>query len=385
MHFAILPYFAFFAVLLLFCHSSSSQSSQLTIVTVAMSLSKNTVTGLAMSTANITHTGSTVSGGSLSSSAVEVPPIPNTIDSSQGGLRGPRAVLQQRVDQAAVVAREAAADADALESAHVITKAKHHEMFLWKAFGINPDDTPIANPGPIKTYKSVKSIEQYNDVVRILTHWGDDNFLTAAPENNSDVVLIRRFWKNNRQGYNYTKFFEIEETEALDGSKKIIHKSKNTSGIVLHMLDIFNIIKEAHCQQGHLRVDKTFAACKPMFYSPTYELCKIYCEGCYICHKKPAIEARKGAKKPIILSEFRNRFQVDLIDMRTMRKKDVCGQMQRWIMTVKDHSTGLVYLVALLWKKAKFVAAELERYFGFTGYPNISHTGMFSMLSLNQF
>ena len=105
----------------------------------------------------------------------------------------------------------------------------------------------------------------------------------------------------------------------------------------------------------------------------------------HLPRENTAIEARKGAKKPIISSEFRDRFQVDLIDMRTMRKKDVCGQMQRWIMTVKDHLTGLVYVVALLWKKAKFIAAELERYFDFTGYPNISHTGMFSMLSLNQF
>lgn len=144
------------------------------------------------------------------------------------------------------------------------------------------------------------------------------------------------------------------------------------------MLDVFDVIKEAHCQQGHLRVDKTLAACKPAFYSPTYELCKIYCENCYICHEKtPVIEPKKGAKKPIISSEFRDRFQVDLIDMRTMRKRDVYGQMQRWIMTVKDHSTGLVYLVALPRKKAKFIAAELEKYFGYVGYPNIFHTGRY--------
>ena len=104
-----------------------------------------------------------------------------------------------------MVAREAAADADALESAHVIIKAKHCEMFLWRAFGINPDGTPIANRGPIKPYKSVKTVEQYNDIVRILTHWGDDNFLAAVLKNNSDTALIRRFQKNNRQGYNYRR------------------------------------------------------------------------------------------------------------------------------------------------------------------------------------
>ena len=86
----------------------------------------------------------------------------------------------------------------------------------------------------------------------------------------------------------------------------------------------------------------------------------------------------KGAKKPILSSEFCDRIQVDLIDMRAMRKKDVYGNMQRWIMTVKDHSTGLVYLCALPRKKAIYVAAELEKYFGLIGFPEIFHTGMFT-------
>jgi hypothetical protein len=38
--------------------------------------------------------------------------------------------------------------------------------------------------------------------------------------------------------------------------------------------------------------------------------------------------ARKGAKKTILSSEFCNHFQVDLIDMQTMRKRDVYGKMQ---------------------------------------------------------
>jgi len=51
--------------------------------------------------------------------------------------------------------------------------------------------------------------------------------------------------------------------------------------------------------------------------------------------------------------------------------------MMRWIITVKDHSTGLIWLSALPFKRAKFVAFELERYFGFVGYPQIFHTGTF--------
>ena len=56
-------------------------------------------------------------------------------------------------------------------------------------------------------------------------------------------------------------------------------------------------------------------------------------------------------------------------------KIDVYILMQWWIMTTKrDHSTGLVYLVALPQKRAEFVAIELEKYFGFIGFPHILHT-----------
>jgi hypothetical protein len=143
------------------------------------------------------------------------------------------------------------------------------------------------------------------------------------------------------------------------------------------MLAIFNVIHEAHCRLGHLAVDKTLVATKPAFYSPTYELRKIYCKNCYVCKEKQlTVPPKKGAKNPIISFEFRDHFQVDLIDIKTMRKKYVYGVMQHWIMTIKDHSPGLVYLSALPRKTAAFVAVELEKYFGFVGYPHIFHTGM---------
>jgi hypothetical protein len=161
----------------------------------------------------------------------------------------------------------------------------------------------------------------------------------------------------------------------------MILKHKKTGVIVSNMLDIFDVIQEAHCRQGHLKVEKTLANCTPEFYSPTYELCRLFINNCFICHEKhPNVQARKGAKKPILSSEFRDCFQVDLINMRTMRKRYIYGQMQHWIMTMKDHLTSLVYLCALPRKKAVFVAAELEKFFGFVGYPEIFHTGVYTIM-----
>ncbi len=55
-------------------------------------------------------------------------------------------------------------------------------------------------------------------------------------------------------------------------------------------------------------------------------------------------------------------------------RRDVYGVMQCWIMTVKDHSTGLTYITSLPRKRASFVAFELSKLFGFIGYPAIFHT-----------
>ena len=138
---------------------------------------------------------------------------------------------------------------------------------------------------------------------------------------------------------------------------------------------IFDVINKAHSCMGHMQIEKTLANREPMYYSTTYGLCKLFCDDCFVCHEKqPLIPSRNGAKQPIILSHFRDRIQVDLIDMFTMRRRDVYGCMQRWIMMVKNHSTGLVHLAALPKKKAKYVALELEKYFGFAGFPHILHT-----------
>jgi hypothetical protein len=111
-----------------------------------------------------------------------------------------------------------------------------------------------------------------------------------------------------------------------------------------------------------LKTEKTLGLLKPQYYSATVDLVKVFVDNCSVCHQKnTGIQKKKGARKP----------------MRTIRRRDVYGHMQRWIMTVKDHSTGLIYLAALPRKMAKYVATELEKFFGFVEYPTIFHTGMF--------
>jgi len=75
-------------------------------------------------------------------------------------------------------------------------------------------------------------------------------------------------------------------------------------------------------------------------YNVMQALVKIFIESCFHCHQT-SIKPLKGAKKLIVSSEFRDQFQVDLIDMRKKMKKNIYGVIQRWIMTLKDHATTL--------------------------------------------
>jgi hypothetical protein len=105
-------------------------------------------------------------------------------------------------------------------------------MFLQCAFGINPDGTAITDalllPGKLKKYKSVKTVEQFDEIIRVLNNWGDDAVLKNASSDDSEAAAFLKFCKSNSQGYNYVKHFEVEKTEALDGSVKFILKHKNS-------------------------------------------------------------------------------------------------------------------------------------------------------------
>jgi hypothetical protein len=120
----------------------------------------------------------------------------------------------------------------------------HRRLFLRKAFGINLNGTPIPNieefnDAPIKTYRAVKTLAQYNEIIRVLTYWGDDKFLATAEDDDPDVSEIRRFRKANENvAYNYDAHFKLLHTVNFDGTPKTVLLHKKSIGIVLHMLDV---------------------------------------------------------------------------------------------------------------------------------------------------
>jgi hypothetical protein len=81
--------------------------------------------------------------------------------------------------------------------------------------------------------------------------------------------------------------------------------------------------------------------------------------------KNPVTRTFKGSRKPIVLKSFCDRFQLDIINFRALRKSNPFTVLMRWVLTIKDHAT---------WKCPDLVAYKLQEIFGVIGYPKISHT-----------
>lgn len=145
--------------------------------------------------------------------------------------------------------------------------------------------------------------------------------------------------------------------------------------ICVPQLKVFDAIRECHDVISHLRQNQTSVRVHETYFNVTEKQVTAFVELCEVCnHQNPVTKTEKGAKKPILSENFRDRFQVDLIDMRSRPQKDDYGHEMKWIMTVKDHFTQFTVLTALPRKKASHVAFELDKIFGMIGFPNIFHT-----------
>jgi hypothetical protein len=111
------------------------------------------------------------------------------------------------------------------------------------------------------------------------------------------------------------------------------------------------------------------------YFNITQELIKHYCKMCPVCIKKnPMTQPTMGSRKPIRGVHFRDRFRIDLIEFCKLRKRDPFGVLMHWVLVIKDHATGLVYLCALPRKRPNLVAYKLQEIFGITGFPKIFYT-----------
>ena len=263
-------------------------------------------------------------------------------------------------------------------------REQHRKAFFSQAFGSERKKT-----GGEEKKKGNNSMckpkEEFDAVIHVVHTFHVMN----ARDKEGDLSEVEKkefnkFKKDNKQAYKWKDLYHTSSIELPDGSTKIVmHRMEKKAGesllspgqIVVSQEDVFDIIDELHRANGHMGQEWTHAMIAPKYYSITQDMVRIYCRTCHVCmEKNPTTQTHVGAKKPIYSSAWHDRFQVDLIDMRKFPRPDIYGVIQRWIMTVKDHSTSFTAVFSLPQKKPAFVAFELEKYFGLVGYPAIFHT-----------
>ena len=146
-------------------------------------------------------------------------------------------------------------------------------------------------------------------------------------------------------------------------------------GVILCRETIFEAINKWHRGNGHLGTERTWTFGKTKYWNISQEHIRMYLKTCLTCMKNnPVSRNEKGSCKPIVSRSYCDRFQMDLIDFGKLRKRNPFGVFLRWVLTIKDHATGLIYLCAIPQKRPDLVAYKLQEKFGLIGYPKIFHT-----------
>ncbi len=249
--------------------------------------------------------------------------------------------------------------------------ARHREVFIARAF------PTLAEDG--EDYMLwCRPQQELNYIIHVLSNWRVGVSLKAMTPG-QEKENIANFRRKNKLGNKYIKKYTLEKIQVpgQDPTTVVrrIEKNRQVGRIVVSRETVFDAIDEWHRYSGHLGQERTWTFCATKYYNVSQPLVKVYCETCFTCaQKNPVTRPQKGSRKPILSRLFRQRFQIDLVDMRKLRKRDPFGVMMRWIMTVKDHATGFTYICALPCKRPSLVAYRLQDIFGVIGYPTIFHT-----------
>ena len=180
-------------------------------------------------------------------------------------------------------------------------------------------------------------------------------------------------------GYSYKDQYKVHECELMGESSYWLERltttnPSNRKNMVVGAEDFYDCISEAHQQVNHKKSASTYNFLKQTYYGITEEDCKNFIALCPTCvTKQRKTKKVKGASTPIRSYQFRDRFQIDLIDMTSDPRPDHNGVMMHYILVIKDHFSKKMWLRALHAKEAILVAAELVHLFHEIGFPMILH------------
>ena len=172
------------------------------------------------------------------------------------------------------------------------------------------------------------------------------------------------------------KEFYLYNEPALNIKDAVALKSKiNPEGAddflrQIHSGQMFEVVKSIHENVlKHAGYKKTLDHLKKKYTGITRDYVQVYCRECPTCQLSQP-QRTKPPLKPIVESEFLNRIQIDLIDMRGQKDGNY-----EYIGHFMDHFTKFHILFPLRTKTAEEVTTMLrERVLAYVGPPKIFHT-----------
>jgi hypothetical protein len=257
---------------------------------------------------------------------------------------------------------------------------RHRAVFKERAFA--PQDAD--DGGDAEGFHLCRPQKELDLIAYIVMNWQTGVNLKEM-EPGSERDRLTRFWRKYNLGDKWVTLFHAEEIQVpglppcvivrrLEGKGK--DKKKKVAGrIVVSREQVFNVINEWHCGNGHVGMERTSTYCQEKYFNCTWRLVRIYCLTCFTCMRKnPVTKPAWASREPILSQAFCNSFQLEPINFCKLIKDDPFGVLMRWGLMVKDHCTALVYLCALPHKRPKLVAYMLQEIFGSIGYPKSFHT-----------
>jgi hypothetical protein len=233
-------------------------------------------------------------------------------------------------------------------------KAEHRLAFK-KAFDEDKDNTE----GKTKTVTEVKYETMITAVIA-----GEKNKLTQKQKQNFRVRLIQ-----------FTNAESNTESNT-DPQHVIWRKTKDGGRYLMRESQIFDAIYAAHMCVGHMGVKSTGQMGRQTVWNMPEKYVTMYIKGCEICKQRKTKQEQEhkvgspleGTLATDCPNKYRDLFQVDFIDMNYNPKRNSFGVMN-WVVIVRDHFTGIVFLDCIPKKTPNFVVIVLERAFGILGFP----------------
>ncbi len=192
-------------------------------------------------------------------------------------------------------------------------------------------------PGMVTASKSKIQIDCIRNVVHTWYDYSDRAKNQTLSER--EEKAFTHFKGANKPGNKWIKQYKTFEFNANGNTKVILHRME-LQKMLFGKRDHQYAINYIHRSTGHMGMERTHTHCADKYFSITQEMVCKYCRICHVCVEgNPVIAFHHEAKKSIYSDNWRDCFQVGLVDFRKFPRPNIYGQVQHWLMAVKDHST----------------------------------------------